>query len=160
MKIKADFVTNSSSTSYFIIPGTHERLEKARPKIAYRTHDAYSSKGTYPKVFKNLKKFIEFTQQDKYTWIEGITNQPHEYSWLTEDQYNIGKWFLDHRYSIMYAYVPNGKETSLTLSLRQIGIDDGIYILDDWFLFPIGYDDIKQYLTMKKEELKTKYAYI
>ena len=88
MKIKADFITNSSSTMY-IIEFREKFLRKNLEKhVRLRT-------GEYFKTFTDKMKLIKYTQQEDVDWITKATQRPFKYWGLDKGEFDAAMTILE-----------------------------------------------------------------
>jgi len=98
MKIKADFVTNSSSTMY-VIEFNKEFLRKDFEKyMQLRT-------GEYFNFFRDKFKLIKYTQQEDVDWITEATKAPLKYWGMSRDEFNIAIKIFDDGNFPVYAQI-------------------------------------------------------
>ena len=88
MKIKADFVTNSSSTMY-VIAFNEKYLRKDLEE-----HFTLST-GEYFNLFDNLLKLVKYTQQKDVDWITEATKMPIEFWGMSKDEFEECQEILD-----------------------------------------------------------------
>jgi hypothetical protein len=127
LKIKQEFVTNSSSTHYILIPEpkTHARLKTFLK----------SFKIGYPKTFHTLKQLITYTQDEKYTWVEEMTSLPHVYYRLDHYQFAIIKWFINQKTRVLLAYVDQNQHMYLHKVLMDMHLNKHYFINDSYYMY-------------------------
>lgn len=117
MKIKADFITNSSSTMY-IVEFREKFLRKNLEKfIRFRT-------GEYFKLFKDKIKLIKYTQQEDVDWITKATQRPFRYWGLDKEEFNASMKILEAGHYVVYIQLDRNYQERRQL-LEGILINNG-----------------------------------
>lgn len=95
MKIKADFVTNSSSTTYVIEFKQEYRRKDFEEHFTLRT-------GEYFRLFKDKTSLIKFAQDQDVDWITEVTKKPLMYWGMGQDEFDEAIKILDHDSLVAY----------------------------------------------------------
>jgi hypothetical protein len=95
MKIKADFITNSSTTMY-VIEFSKEYLRKH-----FEQHFTLRT-GERLRLFKDKRSLIKYTQDDDVDWITEVTKQPLMYWGMPRDEFEESIQILDEGKYVVY----------------------------------------------------------
>lgn len=95
MKIKADFVTNSSSTMYVIEFSKHYLRKDFEQFFTLRT-------GEYLRLFKDKQTLIKYTQDQDVDWITEVTKKPLNYWGMGRDEFDEAMQILDEGSLVVY----------------------------------------------------------
>ena len=95
MKIKADFVTNSSSTMYVIEFDKVFLRKDFEEFLQLRT-------GEYFKFFNEKIKLITFTQQEDVDWITEATKTPYQFRGMDKSEFDEAISILDKGKFVVY----------------------------------------------------------
>jgi hypothetical protein len=88
MKIKADFVTNSSTTMYIIAFNEKYIRKNFEEHFTLKTGEYFNS-------FDNILKLIKYTQQRDVDWITEATKMPIEFWSMSKDEFKECEEILD-----------------------------------------------------------------
>jgi len=76
MKIKIDFITNSSSTAYIVFVPNNFEVTRNQAYEAYEAYDNNSYKAFSDKTFEDIEKTIESLKMGDILWSYGDDGEP------------------------------------------------------------------------------------
>ena len=119
MKIKADFITNSSSTMY-VIEFDREFLRKDfEIYMQLRT-------GEYFNFFNDKMKLVKFTQQEDVDWITEATKLPLKYWGMSDEEFDLCIKIFDEGNFPVYAQIDRNYDERRVEAERIIMNSGGI----------------------------------
>jgi hypothetical protein len=98
MKIKADFITNSSSTMYVIAVDKKFLRKNFEDYFTLRT-------GEYFNFFDDLTRLVRYTQQKDVDWITEATKMPIDFWGMSEDEFKECQEILDEGKFVVHLQV-------------------------------------------------------
>ncbi len=117
MKIKADFITNSSSTMY-IIEFNKEFLRKNFEEFfTLRT-------GEYFRSFNDMSSLVKYTQDKDVDWITEVTKHPIEYWGMGEDEFKEATRIIEEGNHAVYL-VADRNDYDRTERMENIILENG-----------------------------------
>lgn len=121
MKVKSDFVTNSSSTCYVLaldeedIPKLEELLDQVRKDAEYINEGV-----GIDNIFRNMKELKEYTNGGPIDWITKARGETFRF------------WDLDPSYYVFLAKIIIKDKKIATLARIDYGADYNLSIDPDW----------------------------
>ncbi len=119
MKIKADFVTNSSSTTYVIDFKQEYRRKDFEKHFTLRSGECF-------RLFKNKISLIKFTQDSDVDWITEVTKKPLMYWGMGQDEFDEAIKILEYDSLVAYLAMDRNNRDRVDRAERIIMENGGL----------------------------------
>lgn len=119
MKIKTDFVTNSSSSNYILASDVKVEFKE----LGFRPE--YSSYDNQFECFETIEKLISFTQGRDCDWCDLATGPKHHWKhYSPEWYYKMEKLIKEKKKNFVYYAKVNREDTSeFEYSIKSVGME-------------------------------------